>query len=67
MQLGERRSAVARVACHLLSRLAAFLGLRFEALAMHFMPTLFKVRRDAWRWHAASAIACVSTMQLVVP
>lgn len=49
-QLGERRSAVSRQACHLLCCLAAFLGHRYEPFALHFMPAIIKVRLPGFVW-----------------
>jgi len=42
-QLNDRRSAVSRVACHLLAELAISLGNKFEPLAVHFLPFMMKV------------------------
>jgi CLIP-associating protein 1/2 len=42
-QLNDRRSAVSRVACHLLGELAVTLGNKFEPLAVHFLPYMMKV------------------------
>lgn len=39
----DRRSAVSRQACHLISVLAEHMGARLEAVAMAFLPALFKV------------------------
>jgi CLIP-associating protein 1/2 len=41
-QMGDRRSAVARQAAHLMETLAAALGQRFESYATVFMTALFK-------------------------
>lgn len=42
VQLQERRSAVSRQACHLVGLLAAACCDRFEPLAVHLLPALFK-------------------------
>jgi hypothetical protein len=48
-QLLDRRSAVARQACHLLGVLSGALGARFDAFAASVVPVVFKVRAPVWR------------------
>ena len=43
MKVNDRRSTVSRQACHVLGAMAVALGPRFEMLAIHFLPVLFKV------------------------
>jgi len=42
-QISDRRSAVARQACHVVAVLAAHLGIRFEQMALFFLPIVTKV------------------------
>ena len=43
MAASGRRSAVSRTACHTVGLLSAALGPRFEGLALHLLPELFKM------------------------
>eukprot|EP00803_Ostreobium_quekettii_P000644 evm.model.scf_83.8 EVM.evm.TU.scf_83.8 scf_83:153419-159961(+) len=61
-QINDRRSAVSRQACHVLGVMAASLGSRFELLAVHFLPVLFKVLIITIQVMAEAADVAVQTI-----
>eukprot|EP00191_Tetraselmis_sp_GSL018_P009334 CAMPEP_0177597036 /NCGR_PEP_ID=MMETSP0419_2-20121207/11476_1 /TAXON_ID=582737 /ORGANISM="Tetraselmis sp., Strain GSL018" /LENGTH=1360 /DNA_ID=CAMNT_0019089137 /DNA_START=390 /DNA_END=4473 /DNA_ORIENTATION=- len=61
-QLNDRRSAVSRVACHLLEELAVLLKGKFEPLAVHFFPYLMKVSVISVQVMADSACEAMATI-----
>ncbi|KAK9843845.1 hypothetical protein WJX81_008697 [Elliptochloris bilobata] len=61
-QLLDRRSAVARQACHVVAELAALLTTRFESYALAFLGALFKVVVITVQIMAESADACARAL-----
>ncbi|BDA47128.1 probable CLIP-associating protein 2 [Coccomyxa sp. Obi] len=62
VQVLDRRSAVSRQACHLISVLAEHMGARLETVAMAFLAALFKVLVITVQIMADSADACARVL-----
>eukprot|EP00210_Caulerpa_lentillifera_P006256 g5975.t1 len=58
-QICDRRSAVSRQACHVISVLVSYLGIKFDHMAIFFIPVLIKVLTITVQVMAEAADECI--------